>query len=39
MTPQNGSVRMGVAFEELADADRERLEFIIVDGILKQYGH
>ena len=37
--PQNGSVRMGVAFDEMAAADRERLEFVIVDAVLKQFGH
>ena len=37
--PQNGSVRMGVAFDEMAPADRERLGFVIVDAVLKQFGH
>lgn len=36
--PQNGSVRMGVAFDELGAADRERLEFVIIDAVLKQFG-
>jgi c-di-GMP-binding flagellar brake protein YcgR len=36
--PQSGSVRMGVAFTEMAPADRERLEFVIVDAVLKQFG-
>jgi hypothetical protein len=37
--PQNGSVRMGVAFTEMSPVDRERLEFVIVDAVLKQFGH
>jgi PilZ domain len=37
--PQNGSVRIGVAFEEMASADRERLELVLVDAVLKQFGH
>ena len=37
--PQNGSTRMGVAFVDLALADRERLEFVIMDAVLKQFGH
>ena len=37
--PQNGSVRMGVAFDEMASGDRERLGFVIVDAVLKQFGH
>jgi hypothetical protein len=37
--PQNGSVRMGVAFDEMAPADRDRLGFVIVDAVLKQFGH
>ena len=37
--PQNGSVRMGVAFDEMAPGDRERLGFVIVDAVLKQFGH
>jgi hypothetical protein len=35
----NGSVRLGVAFVELGASDRERLDFLIVDAVLKQYGH
>jgi hypothetical protein len=31
-----GSIRLGIMFEELVE--RERLEFIIVDAILRQYG-
>ena len=34
----NGSVRLGVAFTELGGDDRERLEFLIVDAVLKQFG-
>ena len=37
--PMNGSVRLGAAFVELAAADRQRLEFLIVDAVLKQFGH
>jgi hypothetical protein len=37
--PQNGSVRIGVAFDEMSSADRERLELVIVDAVLKQFGH
>ena len=37
--PLNGSVRIGVAFDEVAAADRERLELVIVDAVLKQFGH
>jgi c-di-GMP-binding flagellar brake protein YcgR len=37
--PQNGSVRIGVAFVEMAAADRERLDFVIVDAVLKQFGY
>jgi hypothetical protein len=37
--PQNGSVRIGVAYDEVAAADRARLEFVIVDAVLKQFGH
>ena len=35
----NGSVRLGMAFVELGASDRQRLEFLIVDAVLKQYGH
>lgn len=35
----NGSVRLGVAFIEVGTGDRERLDFLIVDSVLKQYGH
>jgi c-di-GMP-binding flagellar brake protein YcgR len=38
LVPQNGSVRMGVAFDEVAGPDRERLDLVIVDAILKQFG-
>src|SRR5215213_5056018 len=38
LVPQNGSVRMGVAFDEVAGPDRERLDLVIVDAVLKQFG-
>lgn len=34
----NGSVRLGAAFMELGVPDRERLEYLIVDAVLKQFG-
>jgi hypothetical protein len=37
--PQNGSARVGLAFTEVSASDRERLEFLIVDAVLKQLGH
>jgi hypothetical protein len=36
--PHKGSVRLGIMFEVVAAADRDRLEFIIVDAILRQFG-
>jgi len=36
--PHKGSVRLGIMFEHVAPPDRERLEFIIVDAILRQFG-
>jgi hypothetical protein len=32
--PQDGSVRIGASFVELAAADRERLEIFVVDSVL-----
>lgn len=37
--PQNGSVRVGMAFDEVAAGDRERIELVIIDAVLKQFGH
>lgn len=34
--PHKGSVRLGIMFEEVPE--RDRLEFVIVDAILRQYG-
>lgn len=36
--PQNGSVRVGIRFEDMEDPDRERLGFVIVDAVLRQFG-
>ena len=36
--PQNGSIRVGMAFDEVAAAERDRLEFVIIDAVLKQFG-
>ncbi len=36
--PHKGSVRLGIMFETVAPADRDRLEFVIVDAILRQFG-
>ena len=36
--PERQRPRSGVAFDEMASADRERLEFVIVDAVLKQFG-
>jgi hypothetical protein len=38
VVPHKGSVRLGVMFEDVAAPDRERLEFVIVDAILRQFG-
>lgn len=37
VNPQKGSVRVGVMFEEIASSDRQRIEHLIVDAILKQF--
>jgi hypothetical protein len=36
--PQNGSVRVGFRFDELPAEDRERVDFVVVDAVLKQFG-
>ena len=36
--PQNGSVRVGFRFDELPSEDRERVDFVVVDAVLKQFG-
>ena len=36
--PQNGSVRVGFAFDEVPTEDRERVDFVVVDAVLKQFG-
>jgi hypothetical protein len=36
--PQNGSVRVGFQFDEVPGEDRERVDFVVVDAVLKQFG-
>jgi hypothetical protein len=36
--PQNGSVRVGFAFDEVPTEDRQRVDFVVVDAVLKQFG-
>jgi hypothetical protein len=36
--PLKGSVRLGLMFEQVPAGDRERLEFVILDAILQQFG-
>jgi hypothetical protein len=36
--PQNGSVRVGFSFDEVPSQDRERVDFVVVDAVLKQFG-
>jgi hypothetical protein len=36
--PQNGSVRVGFCFDEVPGDDRERVDFVVVDAVLKQFG-
>jgi hypothetical protein len=36
--PQNGSVRVGFRFDEVPAEDRERVDFVVVDAVLKQFG-
>jgi hypothetical protein len=36
--PQNGSVRVGFCFDEVPTEDRERVDFVVVDAVLKQFG-
>jgi hypothetical protein len=36
VVPYKGSIRLGIMFEEVVE--RDRLEFVIVDAILRQYG-
>lgn len=37
--PQNSNVRVGMAFDQVAAAERERLDVVLVDAVLKQFGH
>ena len=36
--PQGGSIRVGFRFDELPNEDRERVDFVVVDTVLKQFG-
>ncbi len=36
--PQNGSVRVGFCFDEVPAEDRQRVDFVVVDAVLKQFG-
>ena len=36
--PQNGSIRVGFCFDEVAPDDRERVDFVVVDAVLEQFG-
>ena len=36
--PQNGSVRVGLRFEEVSQREREQLGYLIVDAVLRQFG-
>jgi hypothetical protein len=36
--PQTGCVRVGFCFDEVPPDDRERVDFVVVDAVLKQFG-
>lgn len=36
--PQGGNIRVGFRFDELPNDDRERVDFVVVDTVLKQFG-
>jgi hypothetical protein len=38
VVPHKGSLRVGFMFEEMAASDKDRLELVIVDKILDQFG-